>query len=422
MADTAQGCGRTGSDATRSAGGARPAWLPPAAVAPDYGRLCTASIPDLVSAALGLDGGRSPLVDAFDPPRVDRVLLVILDGLGQLRFDALCSADPAFPLGRLAARGTLGTVTTVFPSTTVAALASYSTGVPPLTHGLLGYRLFLREISATVNMIQFGVVGGEREAPLPAGFDVERLMACSTVYERLQDACVATHVFLPRGICDSGLSKLLYRGCETLHPCVGLSDALAASRAVLASSSGPTALTLYWPGLDSIAHARGPESPSYEAEAAMIGSAIERELVGRVGRTLLVLSSDHGFVTMDPSDYAPLGLYPELRDASRLFPTGEPRASYFHLRSGNGTALPWALPADVGEGLVLMESREAIASGLFGAGASHPESANRLGDLVLISTARRGLRHPYPDAPLLRGMHGGLSEEEMLVPLLVALL
>jgi len=30
------------------------------------------------------------------------------------------------------------------------------------------------------------------------------------------------------------------------------------------------------------------------------------------------------------------------------------------------------------------------------------------------------LLHPYPDAPFLQGMHGGLTADEMIVPLLVS--
>ncbi len=395
-------------------------WLPREAVPPDHGGLCISSIPGLVFAALGLADSTNPLVEAFDPPDVDRVLLVILDGLGQNRWDTLQAADPRLALARIAANGKTAAVTSVFPSTTVAALASYSTGLSPLAHGMLGYRLFLRELSATVNMIQLSVVGGGREAPLPSSFEVQRLLPCMTVYERLHEAGVTTHAFLPRGITDSGLSQLLYRGCDHIHPAVGLSDTLALARDVLQRSAGRTAVTLYWPGLDSVAHSRGAESASYEAEAAAIGAAIERELLGRVGRTLLVLSSDHGFATMDPKDYAPLSEFPSLRDAAFLFPTGEPRASYLHLRPDSRTRLPWNLPTLLDGGLLLVDSAAAVQAGLFGPEAAHPESARRLGDLVLASTGRRGIQHPYPDAPLLRGMHGGLSADEMLVPLIVA--
>lgn len=393
--------------------------LPRRAVVPDYAGLSIARIPDLVLAALGLGTPPSRLLDLASPPRVDRVVLVILDGLGYSRFANLAKRDP--DVHSLAALGASIPVTTVFPSTTVAALTTYSTGLAPAAHGMLGYRLFLREVSATVNMIQLSVVGGRGEVALPESFPVSSLVPGPTVYERLAEHGVATHALLPRGIASSGLSQVLYRGATQIHPAVNLSDMLATSRRILAGANDKTVVTLYWPGLDSLAHPRGAASDAYAAEVASIAAALRREWVGRVGRTLLVLSSDHGFATMRPSDYIAADDLDELRDALQFFPVGEPRASYLFLRAERRDALLARLPEAPG-GIALLPSAGALEAGLFGEGPRHPEAQARLGDLVAVSTDSLGLLHPYPDAPLLHGMHGGLTADEMIVPLLVSML
>jgi hypothetical protein len=395
-----------------------PLGLPQGAVWPDYEGLSVARIPDLVFSALGLDAPPGRLLQTISPPRADRVLLVILDGLGYNRLNDIADSEPE--VRALASSGICIPITTVFPSTTVSALTTYSTGLTPGEHGMLGYRLFLREISAIVNMIQLSVVGGRVEAPLPDSLPATSLLRCQTVYERLGEHGVETHALLPRGIADSGLSRVLYRGATHIHPTVGLSDMLALARQILNGSRAPAVVTLYWPGLDSVAHPRGPQADAYVAEAASIAAALRREIVGRVKPTLLLVSSDHGFATMRPSDYVPTSRVPELRDALLFFPVGEPRASYLVLRPERRDELLAAAPRVCEEGITLISSREALAHGLFGAAdAAHPETSSRIGDLLAISTGARGLLHPYPDAPLLQGMHGGLTADEMIVPLMV---
>lgn len=383
---------------------------------PDYNGLSIAKIPDLVFASLGLEAPPGRLRATVSPPHVDRVLLVILDGLGYSRFIQLAELDP--DLHALASTGLSIPITTVFPSTTVSALTTYSTGLAPAAHGMLGYRLFLREISATVNMIQLSVVGGRVEAPLPETFSAASLVRSATIYELLARHDVETHALLPRGIASSGLSQILYRGATQIHPAVGLSDMLATARQLLTSAESPTVVTLYWPGLDSVAHPRGPSSDAYAAEAASVAASLRREIFGRVSRTLLLVSSDHGFASMRSSDYVPTGDIDALRDALQLFPVGEPRASYLFLRPERREAAATRLPEPT-DGMAFIAADAALGIGLFGRGAVHPETAARVGDLIAVSTGAKGLLHPYPDAPLLQGMHGGLSADEMIVPLIV---
>jgi hypothetical protein len=65
---------------------------------------------------------------------------------------------------------------------------------------------------------------------------------------------------------------------------------------------------------------------------------------------------------------------------------------------------------------------EALQAGLFGLETPCRETAARLGDLTVIARANTnvGGRPIRPNSPVSR--HGGLSDREMLVPLLMRLL
>jgi hypothetical protein len=397
-----------------------PSGIPGSIRFPDYEGLSIVAIPDLVRAAFGMPAPQSALVEAVAPQAFQRVLLVIVDGLGFHRARRFLDANRDSALARVAQRGALVPITSVFPSTTVAALSTYSTGLAPAQHGLIGYRLYLREISAIANMIQLSIVGGNGTPAAASGLDVNALLPGPTVYELLGEKGITTHTLLPRYIAGSGLSRVLYRGATYIHPVVSLADMVTFARHILERATQPTLVTLYWPELDSVAHARGPDSEAYEAELRSIDDALRHELLGRIDRTLLVLSSDHGFVTMEPEDYRSLSNLPDLQERLLLRPVGEPRASYLFLRQTNGSAAPWALPPALDGGLVALDGDTVLRSGLLGPGTPHSETRSRIGDVVVISTGRDGLYHPYPDSPFLRGMHGGLTEDELYIPLFVS--
>ena len=64
-----------------------------------------------------------------------------------------------------------------------------------------------------------------------------------------------------------------------------------------------------------------------------------------------------------------------------------------------------------------IDPSEAVARGLFGPGKPHPRLADRLGDLIVAARNEAYLWWADKENPLL-GRNGGLSAEEMIVPLL----
>jgi len=385
---------------------------------PDYDGFCVARIPNVIQQALGCDGHPTALGETLAAPRSRRVVLLILDGLGYHKFVSLRRNGRLQTLGVLADRGKVLPLTSVFPSTTVAALASYATGRTPQEHGLIGYRLYLRETGTITNMIHLTALGQESEGAIQAlGLDLNTFLGGETVFGRLTDAGIATHTLLPQHITRSGLSSLLYRGCSAIHGCVTWTDMLTTARRILTDEDGPTLVTLYWPSLDSVGHTRGPDTEAYAAEAAAIDQALRCELVDRVDDVLLMVSSDHGFVSMDSTDYISLESLPPLAATCLIPPLGEPRTSYLYARQdADITAVDRFEHAE----LWCLSSRGAMERGLFGVGTPHPEARYRIGDLVVTSTGKTGIAHPYATSAKLPGMHGGLTEEEMLVPLLVS--
>ena len=71
---------------------------------------------------------------------------------------------------------------------------------------------------------------------------------------------------------------------------------------------------------------------------------------------------------------------------------------------------------------LLISREEALKSNLFGVGEKHKRIDDMLGDYLIVAISDKVLFQEYEDGvlyPRFLGTHGGLTQEEMLVPLIL---
>jgi hypothetical protein len=111
--------------------------LPPESLVPDYRGYCLTNVPNTIFSVFGLDdGGRGLPGDALgatETSGTENVVLLLLDGLGYREWRK--HEKDGF-IGALSRKGHVRPISTVFPSTTAAALTTISTGLTPQEHGL----------------------------------------------------------------------------------------------------------------------------------------------------------------------------------------------------------------------------------------------------------------------------------------------
>jgi hypothetical protein len=107
--------------------------------------------------------------------------------------------------------------------------------------------------------------------------------------------------------------------------------------------------------------------------------------------------------------------------ASQLkFPLcGERRVAYCHVHSRERfieDAKAW-----LGERAEVLPSDKLVEDGWFGTGARHPRLAERTGDVTLVMNERFTIKDWTPgEARYMHiGNHGGTSEDEMMIPLIL---
>jgi predicted AlkP superfamily pyrophosphatase or phosphodiesterase len=392
-------------------------------IAPSYEGQGLVNVANTVLTALGIHGA-SPLAEEVLPAAlvrgVRRVLLILVDGLGFEQLESLRGRESLslFDAGR---SGSLAPITTVAPSTTTSAVASACTGEPPIRHGLLGYRLLLKELGVVANMIRFAPVTGGQ--PFDSrGVEPRTFFTATTLFERLKAAGVRTAAITRRDFLGSALSKMVHHGAE-VSGFASQSDLAVLARRVLDGLGDHRGLIFaYWDLLDGVSHRYGALGDEYRAELAVLDFALQREVLSRRGdgKTLVLLTADHGHVNVPPERRIDLRNHPEFLEALSIAPAGEPRFAYLYSKPGRRDFLLEYARREFGSVGVALPAEESVRRGYFGPGPGHPAAAERLGDVHLVPVANHAFLSPFPgEKPTdMVGRHGGFTPEEMLVPLL----
>ena len=399
-------------------------------VFPYYDGLSIQNIPRSIAQLLGADRLVSDPLDNMIwngiPPQVERVLLFISDGLGYNWLQQLVADDDrirdavAFLSDE---RGPLP-LTSCAPSTTTAALPTFWTGTPPATHGMLGSQAFLRELSMLIKLLHFVPVGGkhDRGVVFDWGFDPATFLPVPTISEILAEVAIPTHLLTHHNLLETGLSRIMHRGVAHTAVHGGGADFWILLEELLQSTVGQRCyLHAYLDNVDTLSHLHGSRTHYLQSEIRTQLAHLQRIVSNPAvhdGKTLILFAADHGH--HDVQHNLQLHLDDKARsiyEAMRMSAGGTGRLNYLYLREGHKHQVINNIDTHFANCLTWIDGLQALESGLFGNQPAHPEAEFRIGDIVIV--VRQGWStndQSRKNTP--RSRHGGLMQDEMLVPLI----
>ncbi|WP_025736228.1 alkaline phosphatase family protein [Mycobacterium genavense] len=372
--------------------------------APAPGSLC--DVLPAAAALLSVPGAVDRLgVTESVAEQVDRVAVVLVDGLGRHLLPELASSAPL--LASVLAGGVwrMTQLSSTFPSTTPSSLVSLGTGARPGQHGILGFTLNVPGTERVLTHIYW------RDDPPAAQWQ-----PLPTWFERLRRCGVAARAVLPALFMGSGLTDAAYRGAD-FRP--NNPDDDYAQQVIDELRAAPGLVYAYTAELDPAAHVFGIGSPHWHAAAARIDALLTRLVDAQPATAALLVTADHGGLNVPPRARVDLDTDDRLGAGIRVV-AGEPRVRYLHTAPGAATDVQ-ATWSELLDGRAEVYSREqAVASGIFG--PVDPAHLARIGDVVVIctgDTAVLATKREPPEAARLIGFHGGATEAEMAIPLIV---
>ena len=321
-------------------------------------------------------------------PEAASYILTLFDGLG--------AAQLGHPAAASLAAGHRATIDAPFPTQTSVVTSTLATGLPPSQHGLIAYLLKLPG-AGIVNTLFWYPIGANQ----PLDHDPAAFLPSPNTAERLAAAGREVVVIEPAAFVDTPIDQVLYRGARVR----GVADGPAGAAAALEEAAvGGRLVVVYLPHVDAAAHLAGRQSGLYASALETVAGVWTVMAEGLPPGAVLLGTADHGHVDIAPEHHVMVGSTPgvAIGGDSRVLHLHGPADDIAHLVNG----LPGRLIA------------RAEAGPLWGPGPHHPRFEERAPDSLFFADDGFAFLFEGDDQPMV-GHHGGLTDAEVEIPLLV---
>ncbi len=402
-------------------------------VYPYYGRYSIAEIEPTIRTIYNIPTARHTFpTDFFHGKERRQTILLIIDGLGFSHLLEHGTGTPFFDA--FMKRGDVYPITSVFPSTTPAALTTIHTGYTPQEHGLVEWFTYFEEFQKVIMPMQFRSNKFEEINHLSTlGGTPQMLYERESLYEILGENGITPYAFLFKGYLPSVYRDAVQRGSRM----IGYDDGrelVALLKQSLLSEQGRGFYHVYTDEIDKPAHMYGPNSLEHrqaiQSFSQLMYNGLLQDFDKEAARDItVILSADHGQISVTHDNLIYLDDFPIVwdnlqrnQDGELIVPTGSPNDVLLYIRPDRIHKVIDYLQEELADIAEVLTTEEAVKRGLFG--LYHPTRRfwNRAGNVLIL---------PFPHYQVWfapegkreykqRGLHGGLSQEEMIVPFGIA--
>jgi hypothetical protein len=359
------------------------------------------------------------------------VVLFLVDGFGWRFFEKYLETPFLQAVTRL---GQAARFSSQFPSTTAAHITTIHTGLPVGEHGIFEWNYYEPGLDALVTPLLFSFAGTfQRDTLKPAGVKARQLFPLQSIYRGLKKKGIGATIFQHREYTPSTYSDVVFAGA-TAHGYKTLPEALVNLSAALAKARPPAYFFFYFDRIDLICHQYGPESLQAEAEILTFLTAMEQVFLKALSaphpKTLFMLTADHGQSETDPATAVYINRDPRFSGVERflrtdrqglpIVPAGSPRDFFLYIQDGMLDEAQAFLAARLEGRAEVRKVAELADDGYFGPVVS-PVFRQHAGDLVILPYRGESVWWYEKDKFEQRfyGHHGGLTPEEMEIPLIM---
>lgn len=404
-------------------------------VKPLYQSYCFANLPATISYLLTGQGQSGLPLDVFGklPTRYNKVVLFFVDAFGWRFFNQYADTYPL--LKTFLQQGSVSKLTSQFPSTTPAHVTCINTGLNLAQSGVYEWNYYEPLVDTVITPLRFAYAGDSKLDTLKdAGVSPESFYPTHTFHQTLQSLGVQSHVFQSAAYAHSTYSHIIFKGATSLNPFRTLEQALEQlTSRVLTKEESPAYYLLYYDKIDAICHLAGPASQRLAETIERFFVSVEQlfyqKLRRLTGDTLLIFIADHGQIEVSPSTTFYLNL--EIPDIARylqtnhqgqpIVPAGSARDMFLHVKEELLDEAIALLQQRLGSRAAVYRTRELIAQNLFGSTTPSSAFLGRVGNVVILPAPRETVWwfEEGRFAMNFEGHHGGLTPEEMEIPLLL---
>jgi len=332
--------------------------------------------------------------------------LIVIDGLG---YEYLKNKDSFLK------ENLRGSISSVFLSTTACALTSLLTGAAPQQHGFTGWLINLKEVGIVTRILPFNTRYNHLD--LVGDFKMKNILKEKSFTFKIKNK---SFVINPLSVMNSEFTNLTSKGSKKL----GYETMKGFFRQIKNSvnSKGKKYVFAYWPIFDGLSHEYGVGSKESRKQFEELDKSIKRLVKSIKGtNTMVIVTADHGFIDTPLNRFLRLENHLKLKECLTLPLCGEGRTVHCYVRPSKVKQFESYVKNNLGKYCEMYKGQDLIDKGYFGLGKPNSKLFDRVGDYILIMKENYVLKDQLEGEELTIhiGHHGGMSKQEMLVPLVV---
>ncbi len=318
------------------------------------------------------------------------VVLVLFDGLG---YSILKRNKDVCPFLNKYLKTS---ISSVFPSTTMAARTTVESGLNPVEHGWLGWDMYFKEFDEVITLTRNVIKGTTRK---PASYHVAKtLLKYEPVVEKVskKEFCHGEKVTVYSDRKEETFRKTRRKIKK------------------ITKNHLKNYIYFYTNEPDHTFHKYGTDSK----EARKILKKLDKEfkkLCESLKDTLVLAIADHGHINCE---YVTLSDYPEIIKMLDGNISIDNRSCSFRVKKEYKEIFPKKIKEVLKDDFIIKSKEEIIENKLYGYGRENKYYKDGLGDYFAIGISNKAIRYNEKVKPH-KSSHSGITEEEMLVPLIL---
>lgn len=346
------------------------------------------------------------LDEILNERKYKNVIFLILDGLGEHIL------TPISPCGYLK-KHQIDLVTSVYPSTTTAALTTYYSGKPPIETAWIAWSQYFKEYGRTLDMFSHNESYMREPLKKPMIDVFKSVMKYESIFEKIETASpdVKAYEIEPDYAERRALRSINANNIDELFMNIKDLCNLPDRKFILAYSDNP----------DGLLHKYGTKSEEAKNFIIETENKIEELCSNFDEETLLIISSDHGHKDIEKS-YTLLD-YPEIQECLIMPAYLESRVLTFWVKENMRDIFVERFNNIFQNEFWLMTREEFLDKYHFlGYGDKHYKIDDFIGNYMALSIAGSMIRIETflaEGKPVKKSTHCGLSKDEMEVPIFV---
>jgi hypothetical protein len=316
------------------------------------------------------------------------IVLMLYDGMGYNLLERNLDSNAFLNKNKIKS------ISAVFPPTTTASTTSVLSGLNPNEHGWLGWDLYFKNIDKTVTMFLNTIKDTNIEV------SSKSISKETYPYTSIIDL-IGTKVN-SLGLFPFGENP--YKDLDDMHNII----------LETCNNNKNNFIYAYYDEPDHTMHELGTDSNKTINIFNEINNKTE-SLCHKLKDTLVIIIADHGHIN---SECITLSDYPDIFNTLEHDISIESRATSFFIKEGECKNFEYLFNTYFGKYFHLFTKEEVIKKNLFGTGQNNKNFNDVIGNFLAVATSNKYFRYDS-NGNMFKSMHAGLTEDEMLVPLII---